>query len=52
MPWKVGNKTTKGWQILKKENGRWKVVGYSNTKKNASESVRARYAAKSTETTA
>ena len=40
MPWKLGKKTKKGWQILK---GR-KVVGYSKTKKKALASIKARYA--------
>ncbi len=44
MPWKVGSKTSKGYPIKKKENGRWKTVGYSDTKKEAEASVRARYA--------
>jgi hypothetical protein len=45
MPWKVGDKKTKkGWPIKKKVNGSWKVVGYSDTKKKARESVKARYA--------
>lgn len=45
MPWKVGDKKTKkGWPIKKKEGGRWKTVGYSNTKAKAQASVRARYA--------
>ena len=42
MPWKVGEKTSKGWQIIKSDTG--KVVGYSGTKKKAEESVKARYA--------
>jgi hypothetical protein len=44
MPYKVGNKTKKGWPIKKKESGGWKVVGYSDTKEKAKASVRARYA--------
>jgi len=45
VPWKVANKKTKkGWPIYKKENGRWKVVGYSTSKAKAQASVRARYA--------
>lgn len=45
MPYKVGGKTkTKGWPILKKEGGEWKVVGHSDTKENAKASIRARYA--------
>lgn len=42
MPWKVGNKTSKGYPIIKPESG--KVVGYSDTKEKAEASVRARYA--------
>jgi len=48
MPWKVGHKpkqnSNKDWAIMKKENGSWKVVGRSTSKKKAQESVRARYA--------
>lgn len=44
MPWKVGKKTNKGWQILKKVKGVWKVVGHSDTKTKAQASIRARYA--------
>lgn len=45
MPWKVGKKTkTKGWQILKYENGSWQVVGHSTSKAKAKGSIRARYA--------
>jgi len=44
MPWKVGAKNTKGWPIYKKENGRWKIVGYSSSKSKALASVKARYA--------
>lgn len=44
MPWKVGSKTAKGWPIKKKENGRWKTVGYSTSKAKAQASIRARYA--------
>lgn len=42
MPWKVGKKTDKGYQIVKSNTG--KVVGYADTKKKAEGSVRARYA--------
>ena len=42
MPWKVGNKTGKGWPIKKADTG--KTVGYSKSKKKAAASVRARYA--------
>ncbi len=42
MPWKVGRKTIKGWEILRADTGQ--VVGYSETKEKASASVRARYA--------
>jgi len=46
MPWKVAKKkTSKGWPIMKREGGSWKVVGYSNSKAKAQASVRARYAA-------
>jgi len=46
MPYKVGEKTkTKGWPILKKEKGSWKVVGHSDTKEKAEASIRARRAA-------
>ena len=41
MPWKVGKKTSKGYPIIKSDTG--KVVGYSETKKKAEDSVRARY---------
>lgn len=45
MPWKVGEKKTeKGWPIKKMKNGKWVTVGYSDTKKDAKASVRARYA--------
>ena len=42
MPWKVGRKTKKGWQIQRSDTG--KVVGYSSTREQARASVRARYA--------
>lgn len=45
MPWKTGAKTEKGWPILKEVNGKWVVVGYSNSQAKAKASVRARYAA-------
>ncbi len=46
MPYKVGKKTkTKGWPILKHENGKWKVIAHSNTKEKAEASIRARYSA-------
>jgi len=44
MPYRVGTKRKKGWPILKKEGGSWKVVGYSNSKSKAQASIRARYA--------
>ncbi len=44
MPWKVGDKTKKGWPIKKKEGGSWKTVGHSSSKEKARESVKARYA--------
>lgn len=44
MPYKVGEKTkTKGWPILKKEDGNWKVIAHSDTKEKAKASIRARY---------
>jgi hypothetical protein len=47
MPYKVGKKTkTKGWPILKNENGTWKVIAHSNTKTKAEVSIRARHAGK------
>lgn len=42
MPWKVGRKTKKGWQIIKSDTR--KVVGHSKTKAKAQASIRARYA--------
>lgn len=42
MPWKVGRKTQKGWEIIRADTGQ--VVGYSETRENAAASVRARYA--------
>lgn len=45
MPYKVGRRTkTKGWPILKNENGRWIVIAHSNTKQKAQASIRARQA--------
>jgi len=45
MPYKVGKKTkTRGWPILKKKKGKWKVVGHSETKEKAKKAVQARYA--------
>lgn len=45
MPYKVGGKTKKrGWPILKKEGGKWKVIAHSETKEKAKASIRARYA--------
>lgn len=45
MPYKVGRRTkTKGWPILKNENGVWKVIAHSASKKNAEASIRARHA--------
>ncbi|EKD72193.1 MAG: hypothetical protein ACD_45C00740G0004 [uncultured bacterium] len=46
MPYKVGKKTTKGWQILKNERGKWKVIAHSDSKAKAEASIRARHAAK------
>ncbi len=46
MPYKVGKKTkTKGWTILKNENGKWKVIAHSDSKEKAQASIRARYMA-------
>lgn len=46
MPYKVGKKTkTKGWPILKNENGKWIVIAHSNTREKAEASIRARHAA-------
>ena len=46
MPYKVGKKTkTKGWPILKFEDGGWTVIAHSETKENALASIRARHAA-------
>jgi hypothetical protein len=46
MPYKVGKKTkTKGWPILEKENGKWKVIAHSNSKEKAEASIRARHMA-------
>lgn len=43
MPYKVGKKTkTKGWPILKNENGKWIVIAHSKSKKNAEGSIIAR----------
>ena len=43
MPWKVGRKTkTKGWTILKHEDGKWKVIAHSSTRSKAQASIRAR----------
>lgn len=42
MPWKVGEKTARGYPIKRSDTG--KVVGYSDTKAKAKASVRARYA--------
>ena len=44
MPYKVGKKTkTKGWPILKNENGRWKVIAHSDSQAKAEASIRARH---------
>lgn len=46
MPYKVGKKTkTKGYPILKHENGKWKVIAHSNTREKAEASIRARHMA-------
>jgi hypothetical protein len=45
MPYKIGKKTkTKGWPILKNENGKWKVIAHSSTRAKAAASIRARHA--------
>lgn len=45
MPYKVGKKTkTKGWPILEKKGGSWKVIAHSDSKEKAKASIRARYA--------
>lgn len=43
MPYKVGKKNSKGWPILKHENGKWSVIAHSDTKEKAEASIRARY---------
>ncbi len=44
MPYKIGKKTkTKGFPILKYENGTWSVIAHSDTKEKAEASIRARY---------
>lgn len=48
MPYKVEKRpkegTDKDWAILKKESGKWKIVGRSTSKEKAKESIKARYA--------
>ena len=45
MPYKIGEKTkTRGWPILKNENGKWKVIAHSVSRKKAEASIRARHA--------
>ena len=45
MPYKIGKKTkTKGWPILKNENGTWKVIAHSSSRHKAESSIRARHA--------
>jgi len=44
MPYKVGKKTTLGWQIMKNEHGKWKVIAHSDSRKKAEASIRARHA--------
>lgn len=47
MPYKIGPKTkTKGWPILKQENGKWQVIAHSATRENAEKSIHARQAGK------
>lgn len=44
MPYKIGKQTkTKGWPILKNENGRWRVIAHSSTRAKAEASIRARH---------
>lgn len=44
MPYKVGKKTkTKGYPILKFENGKWQVIAHSSTREKAEASIRARH---------
>lgn len=42
MPWKTRKSSRGGWDIVRADTGR--VVGHSDTKKDAEASVRARYA--------
>lgn len=42
MPWKVGVKDNKGYQIKRADTG--EIVGHSKTRNKAAASVRARYA--------
>jgi hypothetical protein len=45
MPYKIGIKTkTKGWQILKNERGKWKVIAHSKSRSKAQASIKARHA--------
>jgi len=47
MPYKIGRKTLKkGWQIMKNERGKWKVIAHSTTRDKAAASIRARQAGK------
>lgn len=47
MPYKIGKKTkTKGWQILEKTQGSWKVIAHSMSRRKARSSIRAREAGK------
>lgn len=46
MPYKIGKKNSKGWQIMKNEHGRWHVIAHSNTRTKAQASIRAREAGK------
>ncbi len=44
MPYKVGKKTkTKGYSILKFEDGKWQVIAHSSTRQKAEASIRARH---------
>jgi len=45
VPWRIGKRTGKGWQIQKQtESGSWKTVGHSDRKQDAEASIRARRA--------
>ena len=46
MPWKTKKNPKGGYDILKKEGGKWKKVGHSSSKAKADSSIRARRASK------